>query len=56
MGRTQMGHTNGRMDGRKTVGRRTDGRTRRRLYAPPKFFGEHKKYFMSNPLKFPVQI
>jgi len=22
---------------------RTDGRTRRRLYAPPKFFGEHKK-------------
>jgi hypothetical protein len=27
---------------RKADGR-TDGRTRRRLYAPPKFFGEHKK-------------
>jgi len=27
----------GRTDGR------TDGQTRRRLYAPPKFFGEHKK-------------
>ena len=22
---------------------RTDGRTTRRLYAPPNFFGEHKK-------------
>jgi len=33
IGRTRMGHTDGL----------TDGRTRRRLYAPPKFFGEHKK-------------
>ena len=32
MGRTRMGRTDGM----------TDGRTRRRLYAPPKFFGEHK--------------
>jgi len=32
MGRTRMGRTDGL----------TDGRTRRRLYAPPKFFGEHK--------------
>jgi len=32
MGRTRMGRTDGL----------TDGRTRRRLYAPPKIFGEHK--------------
>ena len=37
MGRTQMGRTDGRTDGL------TDGRMRRRLYDPPKFFGEHKK-------------
>jgi hypothetical protein len=27
--------------GQEKTERRTDGRTRRRLYAPPKFFGEH---------------
>jgi len=32
MGRTRMGRTDGL----------TDGRTRRRLYAPTKFLGEHK--------------
>jgi len=36
MGRTRMGRTDGLTDWQ------TDGRTRRRLYAPPKFFGEHK--------------
>jgi len=41
MGRTRMGRTDGRTDG-LTDGR-TDGQTRRRLYAPPKFFGEHNK-------------
>ena len=34
MGRTQMGRTDWQ----------TDGRTRRRLYAPLKFFGEHNKW------------
>jgi len=37
MGRTQMG--------------RTDGWTRRRLYAPPKFFGEHKNYVINSYIK-----
>jgi len=33
MGRKRMGRTDGR----------TDGQTRRRLYAPPRLFGEHNK-------------
>ena len=39
---TRAGRTHGRTDAR-THGR-TDARTKRRLYAPPKFFGEHKKW------------
>jgi len=45
-----MGRTDGLTDWR------TDGRTRRRLYAPPKFFGEHKKIQSSDWPKWPCAL
>jgi len=41
MGRTRMGRTDVR----------TDGRTKRRLYASPKFFGENKNIFLKQHLQ-----
>jgi len=44
MGRTRMGPTDGL----------TDGRTWRRLYAPPKCFGEHNKIMALNSVKLEI--